>query len=83
VSILSNPKEVMTLYVDEILMASDSLEMIIATMSWLTLNFNMKNMGDASYMFKVKIYKNRFKRILGHSQEMYLKNILAGFKMHN
>ena len=57
-------------------MASNDLEMIAATKGWLTSNFNMKDVGDVSYVFRVKIYRNLSKRVLGLSQQTYLKNVL-------
>ena len=66
----------MTLYVDDILMASNDLKIIAATKGWLTLNFNMEDVGDASYVLEEKIYRNLSKRVLGLSQETYLKNVL-------
>jgi len=58
------------------MMTSNNLEMITATRGLLTSNFNMKNMGDASYVFGVKIHRDRSKMVLGPSQETYLKNFL-------
>ena len=45
------------LYVDDIQMASKNLEMITDNKGCLTLNFDMKDMGDASYVLRVKIHK--------------------------
>jgi len=63
-------------------MASNDLEMIAATKGWLTSNFNMKDVGDASYVLRVKIYRNLSKRVLGLSQHTYLKNVLEIFENH-
>ena len=73
----------MTLYVSNIMVASNDLEIIAATKGWLTSNFDMTNMSDASHVLEVKIYRNQSKRVLGLSQEMYLKNVLERFKIHN
>ena len=54
----------MTLYVDDILMASNDLKIIAATKGWLTSNFNMKDVGDASYVLEVKIYRNLLRGFL-------------------
>ena len=53
----------MTLYVNNILMVSNDLEMVAATKDWLLSNFGMKDMGDANYVLRVKIYKNRSKSV--------------------
>jgi len=52
----------MTLYVDDILIAYNDLEMIAAIKCWLTSKFSMKEMGDVNYVIGVKIHRNRSKR---------------------
>jgi len=73
----------MTLYAIDILMASNDLEMTAATKGRLASNFDINDMSDASYVLKVKIHRNRFKRVLVLSQDTYMKNVLERFKMHN
>jgi hypothetical protein len=41
--------------------------MIDTTKKWLSSNFEMKDMGEASYVLGVKIIKDRAKRLLGLS----------------
>ena len=55
------------LYVDDILLAGNSKEMIDTAKKWLSSNFEMKDMGEASYVLGVKIVKDRAKRLLGLS----------------
>lgn len=43
----------------------------------------MKDMGEASFVFGVKIVRDRSKRLLGLSQETYIKKVLERFKMQN
>ena len=43
---------ILSLYVDDILLASNDMEMIIATKGWLSSNFEMKDMGEADYIFR-------------------------------
>ena len=56
---------ILSLYVDDILIAENSKEMINTTKRWLSPNFKMKNMGEASYALSVKIKRDRAKRLLG------------------
>jgi len=42
----------MALHVNDKLIASNNLEMIVATKGWLIPNFDIKDMGDASYVLK-------------------------------
>ena len=56
---------ILSLYVDDILIAGNNKEMIDTTKKWLSSNFEMKDMGKASYVLGVKIIRDRIKRILG------------------
>ena len=58
-----------------LMMASNDLEMIVTTKGQLISNFDIKDMGDASYVLEVEIYWDQFKRVIGLSQKTYLKNI--------
>ena len=58
---------ILSLYVDDILLAGNDKEMIVATKAWLASNFEMKNMGEASYMLEVKIFRYRSRKFLGLS----------------
>ena len=44
---------ILSLYVDDILLASDDIEMIITIKGWLSSNFEMKDMGEANYILGV------------------------------
>ena len=50
--------------------------MIVATQSWLSSKFEMKDMGEASYVLEVKILRDCSKKVLGLSQGTYIKKIL-------
>jgi len=67
---------ILSLYVDDILLAENDKKMIVATQGCLSSKFEMKDMCKASYMLKVKILKDHFKKLLGLSQETYIKKIL-------
>ena len=43
----------------------------------------MKDMGEASYVLGIKIHRDRFKGILGLSQETYINKVLERFRMKN
>jgi len=72
---------ILTLYVDDILMAGNSKELLKSTKEWLSSTFDMKDMGEASYVLGVKIVRNRSKRLLGLSQETYINNVLKKYHM--
>ena len=78
-------KEIMflTLYVDDILLAGNNLEIINATKGWLSSVFEMKDMGEARYVLGVEIVRNRPKKLLGMCQEAYIKRVLERFRMNH
>ena len=43
----------------------------------------MKNLGEASYILEMKIYRDRFRRLLGLSQSTYIDTLLKWFNMDN
>ena len=43
----------------------------------------MKDMGEASYVLDVKIFRDRSKRLLGLSQETSIKKMLKLYHMHD
>ena len=72
---------VLSLYVDDILIVGNDIDMINMTKSWLSSRFEMKDMGEASYILEIKIQRNRKSRLLCLSQEKYLDHILKKFRM--
>ena len=71
------------MYVDDILLAENNKEMIDTTKKWLSSNFEMKDMGEVSYILGVKIVRDRAKRLLGLSQETYIKRMLECYYMQD
>ena len=74
---------ILSLYVDDILIAGNTKEMIDTTKKWLSSNFEMKDMGEASYILGVKIIRDRAKRLLGLTQETYIKKMLKRYHMQD
>ena len=56
---------------------------IIFTTKGLSSNFEMKDMGEANYILGVKILSDYSKKLLGLSQQTYIKKVLERFQMHN
>ncbi|KAK9098657.1 hypothetical protein Syun_025702 [Stephania yunnanensis] len=80
----SNSKFViLSLYVDDILLAGNNEEYLITIKRWLSSNFEMKDMGEAAYILGVKIKRDRSKKMLALSQEPYIKKILERFHMQD
>jgi hypothetical protein len=72
---------IFSLYVDDILIAGNSKEMIDTTKRWLSSNFEIKDIGEPSYILGVKIIRDRVKRLLGLTQENYIKKMIKRY--HN
>ena len=62
---------ILSLYVDDVLIAGNDMSLINAARDWLSPNFDMKDIGEANYILGVKIVRNRSKRFLGLSQDAY------------
>jgi hypothetical protein len=73
----------LSLYVDDILVASNNNATLAEVKAWLSAKFDMKDMGEASYVLGVEIHRNRNKRLLGLSQKTYLQSVLKRFSMEN
>ena len=43
--------------------------------------FSKKDLGEASYILSIKIYRDRSRRLIGFSQSTYLDKVLKKFKM--
>ena len=55
--------------------------MLQATKQWLSQNFSMKDLGEATYILGIKIYRDISRRLLGLSQSTYIDKVLKRFKM--
>ena len=69
------------LYVDDILLATNDKGLLHEVKQFLSKNFDMKDMGNASYVIGIKIHRDRFQGILGLSQETYINKVLERFRM--
>eukprot|EP00253_Pinus_taeda_P019588 PITA_19588 len=71
----------LVLYVDDILLATNDKGLLHEVKQFLSKNFDIKDMGEASYVIGIKIHRDRFRGILGLSQETYINKILERFRM--
>ncbi|KAI3472572.1 hypothetical protein Pfo_029356 [Paulownia fortunei] len=69
------------LYVDDILLIGNDVGMLQSTRTWLSNQFSMKDLGDASFILGIKIYRDRSRRMIGLSQSMYIDKVLKRFSM--
>ena len=68
---------------DDILLAGNDIEMLNKTKADLSEKFEMKDMGDASYILGIQIIRDRKSRMLSLNQEKYLRSVLKRFGMEN
>ena len=74
---------ILILYVDDILLVGNDIPMLESVKSSLRKSFSMKDLGDAAYILGIRIYRDRSKRLIGLSQEMYIDKVLNRFNMQN
>jgi hypothetical protein len=70
------------LYVDGILLASSDVSLLLETKRFLSLNFDMKDLGEASFILGIEIHRDRRKGVLVLSLKIYLEKVLKKFSMH-
>ena len=68
---------IFVLYVDDILLTSNSIDMLHESKRILSHNFDMKDLGEAAYVIDIEIYRDRAKGILGLFQRAYLDRVLT------
>jgi hypothetical protein len=52
---------ILVLYVDDILLISSDKNLLHETNGFLSSNFDMKDLGDVSYVLGIEIHRNRIK----------------------
>jgi hypothetical protein len=70
------------LYVDDILLASSDVSLLLENKMFLSSNFDTKDLGEASFVLGIEIHRDRRKGVLGLSQKSYLEKVLKKFSMH-
>ena len=73
----------LVLYVDDILLACNDMGLLSETKSFLSKNFEMKDLGEASFVLGIQIYRDCIQNIMGLSQKAYIERILKRFNMQN
>ena len=73
----------LVLYVDDILLIKNDIPALQGIKIWLSSQFSMKDLGEASYILGMRIYRDRSKRLLGLSQSTYIDTMLKRFSIEN
>jgi hypothetical protein len=73
----------LVIYVDDLILASKSLELLEAVKQELKRRFQMADMGELEYFLGVVMTRNRLKRRISLSQKHYSLQILKRFNMQD
>lgn len=73
----------LVLYVDDILIIGNDVGMLSIVNAWLFRHFSMKDLGEASYILRIWIYRDKSKMMLSLSQSKYIDTITKRFNIEN
>ena len=73
----------LTLYVDDILLIDNDVGVLSTIKEWLATQFEMKDLGEASYVLGIKFLLDHKNKVLALSQATYIEKILKKFSMEN
>jgi hypothetical protein len=65
------------------LLASSDLGLLHETKKFLSKDFEMKDMGEETYVIGIEIFRDRSRGLLGLSQKQYIERVLERFGMEN
>ena len=68
----------LVLYADDILLVANDTDLLVETNQLLFSHFDMKDLGEASYVLGIQIPPDIPSGILRLSQQMYIARILKG-----
>jgi hypothetical protein len=68
--------------VDDILLASSDVSLLLEIKMFLSSNFDMKDLDKASFILGIEIHWDRRNEVLRLSQNVYLEKVLKKFSMH-
>jgi len=73
----------LVLYVDDILLASNNMVLLLEIKSFLSKNFEMKDLEEAFFVIGIQIQRDRIHKILSLSQKTYIDKVLNRCGMKN
>ncbi|GKB45188.1 retrotransposon protein, putative, ty1-copia subclass [Tanacetum coccineum] len=71
------------LYVDDIIIMGNHIPSLQSVKDYLGKCFAMKDLGEATFILGIKIYRDRSKRLIRLGQNAYMDKILKRYKMDN
>lgn len=73
----------LVLYVDDVLLATNDIGIFNETEIFLSKDFEMKDLGEAPFVFGIQIHRDRTLGILGLSHRNYIEKVLKRFGMQD
>ncbi|GKE48900.1 retrotransposon protein, putative, ty1-copia subclass, partial [Tanacetum coccineum] len=71
------------LYVDDIIIMGNHIPSLQSVKDYLGKCFAMKDLGEAAFILKIKIYRDRSKQLIRLGQNAYMDKILKRYRMDN
>ena len=68
---------------DDKLLIRNDIPTLQEVKSWLGKCFSMKDLGEAAYILRIRVLRDRSKRLIGLSQSTYLHKVLKRFSMQD
>ena len=68
---------------NDILLLENNIPTLQSMKLWLSSQLSMKDLGKASYILEMKIYRDRSRKLFGLSQSTYIDIVLKRFNMDN
>ena len=73
----------LVLYVDDILLIGNEVGVMSSVKVWLSSQFDMKDLDEANFILRIKLWRYRKNKMLGLSQAGYIDKVLEWFNMQN
>ncbi|TYK11909.1 gag/pol protein [Cucumis melo var. makuwa] len=73
----------LVLYVDDILLIGNYVGYLTDVKAWLAAQFQMKDLGEAQYVLRIQIIRDRKNKTLALSQATYINKMLVQYSMQN
>ena len=71
------------LYVDDILLIGNDVGVMSSVKIWLSSQFDVKDLGETSFILGIKLWQDRKNRMLSLSQARYIDKVLERFSLQN
>jgi hypothetical protein len=82
VKIMESVFIIIVLYVNDTLFASSDKNLLFEIKGFLSSNFDIKDLGDASYVLGLEIHRDGTRGVLDLSQKAYIEKVLKRYNMH-